>query len=74
MSWRVSFIVPGREIGSGPAPWRHLVPRMTPMMIGYFCQGWTGWLYVTWMPSTALMNAAGVVAGILSPFAFGLNP
>ena len=47
---------PGREIASGPVPWRHLVPRMTPMMIGYFCQGWTGWLYVTWMPSLFSKN------------------
>ncbi len=31
-------------------------PRMTPMMIGYFCQGWTGWLYVTWMPSLFSKN------------------
>jgi MFS family permease len=46
----------GREIASGPVPWRHLVPRMTPMMIGYFCQGWTGWLYVTWMPSLLSKN------------------
>jgi nitrate/nitrite transporter NarK len=29
---------------------------MTPMMIGYFCQGWTGWLYVTWMPSLLSKN------------------
>ena len=26
------------------------------MMIGYFCQGWTGWLYVTWMPSLFSKN------------------
>jgi MFS family permease len=42
--------------GSGPVPWRHLIPRMAPMMIGYFCQGWTGWLYVTWMPSLLSKN------------------
>jgi MFS family permease len=41
---------------SGPVPWRRLIPRMTPMMIGYFCQGWTGWLYVTWMPSLFSKN------------------
>jgi MFS family permease len=45
-----------RQITSGPVPWRRLVPRMTPMMIGYFCQGWTGWLYVTWMPSLLSKN------------------
>jgi MFS family permease len=45
-----------RRAASGPVPWRRLVPRMTPMMIGYFCQGWTGWLYVTWMPSLFAKN------------------
>jgi MFS family permease len=47
---------PARRIASGPVPWRRLIPRMTPMMIGYFCQGWTGWLYVTWMPSLFSKN------------------
>jgi MFS family permease len=47
---------PGRRISYGPVPWRRLIPRMTPMMIGYFCQGWTGWLYVTWMPSLLSKN------------------
>ena len=46
----------GRQIASGPVPWRRLIPRMAPMMIGYFCQGWTGWLYVTWMPSLFSKN------------------
>jgi MFS family permease len=47
---------PGREIAYGPVPWRRLVPRMTPMMIIYFCQGWTGWLFATWMPSLLQKN------------------
>lgn len=47
---------PERQIAYGPVPWRRLIPRMTPMMIGYFCQGWTGWLYVTWMPSLLSKN------------------
>jgi MFS family permease len=41
---------------SGPVPWRRLVPRMVPMMVTYFCMGWTGWLYVTWMPSLFSKN------------------
>ena len=41
---------------SGPVPWRRLVPRMAPSMITYFCMGWTGWLYVTWMPSLFSKN------------------
>jgi MFS family permease len=44
------------KIASGPVPWRRLIPRMAPMMVGYFCQGWTGWLYVTWMPSLFSKN------------------
>lgn len=47
---------PAARNGSGPVPWRRLVPRMTPMMVIYFCQGWTGWLYVTWMPSLLKNN------------------
>jgi sugar phosphate permease len=44
------------KTGSGPVPWRRLVPRVAPLMIIYFCQGWTGWLYVTWMPSLCQKN------------------
>jgi MFS family permease len=47
---------PERRMEHNPVPWRRLVPRMVPMMIGYFCQGWTGWLYVTWMPSLFSKN------------------
>ena len=41
---------------AGRVPWRRLVPRMLPTMIVYFCMGWTGWLFVTWMPSLFLHN------------------
>ena len=47
---------PSSQGGSGPVPWRRLVPRVAPLMIIYFCQGWTGWLYVTWMPSLFQKN------------------
>jgi len=47
---------PTKPTTSGPVPWRRLVPRMVPMMITYFCMGWTGWLYVTWMPSLFSKN------------------
>ena len=47
---------PAGQIGSGPVPWRRLVPRVAPLMIIYFCQGWTGWLFVTWMPSMLQKN------------------
>jgi len=29
---------------------------VAPLMIVYFCQGWTGWLFVTWMPSLLQKN------------------
>ena len=29
------------QIGSGPVPWRRLIPRVAPLMIVYFYQGWT---------------------------------
>jgi MFS family permease len=44
------------RIVAGRVPWRRLVPRMLPTMIVYFCMGWTGWLFVTWMPSLFLHN------------------
>jgi sugar phosphate permease len=47
---------PAALAGSGPVPWRRLIPRVTPLMIVYFCQGWTGWLFVTWMPSLLQKN------------------
>lgn len=47
---------PQAAVRSGPVPWGRLVPRMLPTMIVYFCMGWTGWLYVTWMPSLFLNN------------------
>jgi MFS family permease len=47
---------PAGKIGSGPVLWRRLVPRVAPLMIVYFCQGWTGWLFVTWMPSLLQKN------------------
>ena len=37
-------------------PWRRLTPRVAPLMIIYFCQGWTGSLFVTWMPSMLQKN------------------
>jgi MFS family permease len=69
---------------SGPVPWRRLVPRMVPMMITYFCMGWTGWLYVTWMPSlfsknygvdmkkSAMFYAATFLCAMLAEFFGGI--
>jgi sugar phosphate permease len=43
-------------VRAGPVPWSRLVPRMLPTMVVYFCMGWTGWLFVTWMPSLFMNN------------------
>jgi MFS family permease len=42
--------------GSGPVPWRRLIPRVMPMWIVHFCQSWTGILFATWMPSLLQKN------------------
>jgi MFS family permease len=76
---------PAARNGSGPVPWRRLIPRMTPMMIIYFCQGWTGWLYVTWMPSllknnygldlkkSSLLYAAVILTGFIAELLGGVG-
>lgn len=35
----------------GPIPWVRLLTRVGPSFAVYFCYGWTGWLYFTWLPS-----------------------
>lgn len=37
-------------------PWVPLLKRMGPTMGVYFCYGWTGWLFFTWLP-TFFMNS-----------------
>ncbi len=34
-----------------PVPWSNLLRRMLPTTIVYFCCGWTGTLYFTWLPT-----------------------
>ncbi|HEY2540711.1 MAG TPA: hypothetical protein VGI28_14635 [Stellaceae bacterium] len=55
------------------------------MMIIYFCQGWTGWLYVTWMPSlfqknygldlkkSSLLYAAMLLSGMIGELLGGMG-
>ena len=31
-------------------PWMSLAKRMLPVMIVYFCYGWTLWLFLSWIP------------------------
>jgi MFS family permease len=39
-----------------PTPWLPLLRRVAPTCAVYFCYGWTGWLYFTWLP-TFFMHA-----------------
>src|SRR5205085_354204 len=32
-------------------PWKRLGLRMTPVILVYFCYGWTLWLFLSWIPS-----------------------
>jgi MFS family permease len=47
---------PERQIAYGPVPWRRLIPRMTPMMIGYFCPRLDRLAVCDWMPSLFSKN------------------
>ncbi|KVM64450.1 MFS transporter [Burkholderia ubonensis] len=40
-------------------PWRRLLARIAPTMVVYFCYGWTGWLFFTWLP-TFFMHGRGL--------------
>jgi MFS family permease len=32
-------------------PWKQLASRMSPVIVVYFCYGWTLWLFLSWIPS-----------------------
>ena len=38
------------EKKKNPVPWLLLARRMLPVIIVYFCYGWTLWLYLAWIP------------------------
>jgi len=55
------------ELKAEPIPWGPLARRMLPVIIVYFCYGWSLWLYLTWVPSffkegfkVELKTAAGI--------------
>lgn len=37
-------------------PWKALARRMAPVMVVYFCYGWTLWLFLSWVPQYFLHN------------------
>lgn len=60
-----------------PVPWRLLTRRMLPVIVVYFCYGWTLWLYLAWIPqfflhsykldlkNSALFSAGVFFAGVV---------
>ena len=65
-----SEVAPGTA-RKGPIPWRRLFARVAPSATVYFCYGWTGWLYFTWLPTFFLhaynyniKNSAIFVSGV----------
>jgi nitrate/nitrite transporter NarK len=61
-----------------------LLKRMAPTMIVYFCYGWTGWLFFTWLPvffkhgynldikDTAILSSGVFFAGVVGDTVGGL--
>jgi nitrate/nitrite transporter NarK len=71
--------------GAGaPIPWGPLIRRIAPAFLVYFCYGWTGWLYFTWLPtffnhgyhldikSSALFSSGVFFAGVVGDSAGGI--
>ena len=60
-----------------PVPWALLMRRMLPVIVVYFCYGWTLWLYLAWIPqfflhsykldlkNSALFSAGVFFAGVV---------
>jgi sugar phosphate permease len=69
---------------SGQVPWSRLLRRMLPTTIVYFCTGWTGVIFFTWLPtfflngyhlnikSSALFASGVFFAGVVGDTAGGL--
>ena len=69
-------VVP-RSIGGAAVPWGLILRRIAPTMLVYFCYGWTGWLFFTWLPSfflhgyhldirnTAIFSSAVLFSGVV---------
>jgi len=71
--------VPPEELAALPpprkknvaVPWTPLARRMLPVMLVYFCYGWTLWLYLSWIPQyflhsyqLDLKSSAGFATGV----------
>jgi sugar phosphate permease len=65
------------EKKKNPVPWLLLTRRMLPVIVVYFCYGWTLWLYLAWIPqfflhsykldlkNSALFSAGVFFAGVV---------
>jgi sugar phosphate permease len=49
---KAKHVTPGtnRAIKAEGAPWGPLFKRMAPAMGVWFCQGWTFWMFLSWIP------------------------
>ncbi|HEY2030515.1 MAG TPA: MFS transporter [Myxococcales bacterium] len=72
------------ELTKEPVPWAPLVKRMWPVVVVYFCYGWSLWLYLSWIPlffnhgfklnlkSSAFFSAGVFLAGVVGDTVGGL--
>ncbi len=72
------------QLKAEPVPWGPLVRRMVPVVIVYFCYGWSLWLYLSWLPlffnhgfklnlkNSALFSAGVFLAGVIGDTAGGV--
>jgi MFS family permease len=73
-----------RRSETGGVPWGPLIRRIAPTMLVYFCYGWTGWLFFTWLPTfflrgyhldiahTAIFSSAVFFSGVVGDTSGGL--
>ena len=66
-----------------PTPWAPIARRMSPTIFVYFCQGWTNWLFFTWIPTfflngfhldiknSALFSSGVFLGGVVGDFLGG---
>jgi len=72
------------QLEAEPVPWGPLVRRMVPVVVVYFCYGWSLWLYLSWLPlffnhgfkldlkNSALFSAGVFLAGVVGDTAGGV--
>jgi len=73
----LAVLPPYAEKKSVQVPWKRLGVRMIPVIVVYFCYGWTLWLFLSWIPSffkneyhldlqsSALFSSGVFFAGVL---------